>query len=101
MQLHPNARLTPRRAVGEIFFPGSGHQLDRLAPRAAVLAGGCLVRALAWASMGNTSEADLESWPLAVATLEQRYLDVRVVVPGHGDPGGPELLAHTRELLGK
>jgi hypothetical protein len=51
--------------------------------------------------MGNTTQADLEGWPRAIATLQQRYRDVRVVVPGHGEPGGPELLVHTRELLGK
>jgi len=89
---------------GELFFPGAGHTTDNstIWLRATrVLAGGCLVRASAATTMGNTRQADLESWPHAIATLQQRYPDVHVVVPGHGEPGGPELLAHTRELLGK
>jgi metallo-beta-lactamase class B len=89
---------------GELFFPGSGHTADNAAVwlrETRVLAGGCLVRATAATSMGNTSEADVENWPRAVIALQQRYPDVRIVVPGHGDPGGPELLSHTRELLGK
>lgn len=89
---------------GELFFPGAGHTTDNSTVwlRATrVLAGGCLVRASASTTMGNTSEGDLEGWPQAIATLQQRYPDVRVVVPGHGEPGGRDLLAHTRELLGK
>jgi hypothetical protein len=51
--------------------------------------------------IGNTSEADLEGGPRAIATLRQRDRNVRVVVPGDGEPGGPELRAPTRELLGE
>jgi glyoxylase-like metal-dependent hydrolase (beta-lactamase superfamily II) len=90
--------------AGEIFFPGAGHTRDNSTVwlrETRVLAGGCLVRALAATDMGNTSEADLASWPRAIAALQERYPDVRVVVPGHGEPGGPELLAHTRALLGE
>ena len=89
---------------GELFFPGPGHTADNATvwlQENRVLAGGCLVRALTATSMGNTSEADLESWPRAIAALQARYPDVGIVVPGHGEPGGPELLAHTRELLRK
>jgi metallo-beta-lactamase class B len=89
---------------GEILFPGPGHTADNSTVwlrESRVLVGGCLVRASATTTMGNTSQADLDSWPRAIATLQQRYRDVRVVVPGHGEPGGSELFAHTRELLGK
>jgi glyoxylase-like metal-dependent hydrolase (beta-lactamase superfamily II) len=89
---------------GELLFPGSGHTADNSTvwlSETRVLAGGCLVRESASTTMGNTSQADLEGWPRAIATLQQRYRDVSVIVPGHGEPGGLELLAHTRELLGK
>lgn len=89
---------------GEVFFPGPAHTVDNATvwlQETRVLAGGCLVRASAATSMGNTSEADLEGWPRAVAALQERYPDIAIVVPGHGEPGGPGLLAHTRELLGK
>ena len=35
----------------------------------------------------------------AIVELEQRYPAASIVVPGHGDPGGLELLVHTRALL--
>jgi glyoxylase-like metal-dependent hydrolase (beta-lactamase superfamily II) len=89
---------------GEVFFPGPAHTVDNATvwlQETRVLAGGCLVRASAATSMGTTSEADLEGWPRAVAALQERYSSAAIVVPGHGEPSGPDLLAHTRELLGK
>jgi metallo-beta-lactamase class B len=90
--------------AGELYFPGPAHTADNTTVWLAetrILAGGCMVRAVAATSLGNTSEADLESWPRAVAALQARYRHVRIVVPGHGEPGGPELLTHTRALLEK
>ena len=37
--------------------------------------------------------------PNAVGRLQKRYSQTELVVPGHGEPGGRELLAHTLELL--
>lgn len=64
-----------------------------------ILFGGCLVRGWSAKSMGNTSDADLASWPGAISFLQLHYPAPILVVPGHGDPGGPELLAHTVRLL--
>ena len=104
---HPVTSAFPLDGVGvsgELFFPGPGHTVDNATVwlrDSQVLVGGCLIRAMAATSTGNTSEADLGGWPAAVAALQRRYPDARIVVPGHGEPGGPELLAHTRELLQK
>ena len=90
--------------AGELFFPGPAHTVDNGTvwleqPR--ILVGGCMVRAAAADALGNVSEADVANWPRAVAALQERYPNARIVVPGHGEPGGPELLVHTRELLGQ
>jgi glyoxylase-like metal-dependent hydrolase (beta-lactamase superfamily II) len=87
---------------GEVYHPGPAHTVDNVTvwlrePR--VLVGGCPVRAAEVTSMGNTEEADLKGWPIAIRALQVRYPNVRIVLPGHGDPGGPELLTHTLELL--
>ncbi len=37
-------------------------------------------------------------WAASIARVQAAYPDARLVLPGHGDAGGPELLAHTREL---
>ena len=52
-------------------------------------------------SLGNTREADVASWPGAMIALQNRYPDVQLVLPGHGEPGTVALLTHTVELLVK
>ena len=48
---------------------------------------------------GNLSDAVLAAWPATLDSLLVRFPDARIVVPGHGAPGGPELIRHTKALL--
>ncbi len=95
-------RLDALGVPGELFFPGPGHTVDNAVvhlEEPAVLAGSCMVRAAASTSVGNLRDADLSSWPASIRALQRRYGRARVVVPGHGEPGGVELLGHTLDLL--
>ena len=86
----------------ELRFFGPGHTLDNIVvwiPDTQVLFAGDVVRSAGARSLGNVREADLEHWPATLDALEHAYGAARVVVPGHGAPGGPELLQHTRGLL--
>jgi metallo-beta-lactamase class B len=86
----------------ELFYPGPGHAPDNLVawlPQQRVLFGGCLVKGADATTLGNIDDADLKQWPVAVRTVAARYPKAAVVVPGHGQWGGSELLAHTLELL--
>lgn len=87
----------------EVFHPGAGHSPDNLVvwvPSARVLFGGCAVKAADAPSLGNLQHADVGSWPRAITRITARYGDqARIVVPGHGAPGGRALLDHTRDLL--
>mgnify|MGYP001037352982 CR=1 FL=1 len=86
----------------EVFYPGHGHAPDNLAvyvPKAKVLFGGCAVHELARHNAGNTSHADLALWPVSVARILQRYPEAETVIPGHGLPGGQELLTHTIDVV--
>ncbi len=83
------------------FFPGAAHAPDNLVvyiPAQRVLFGGCMVRALD-AGLGPLGEADLKSWQLAIQRVSEKFPDATLIVPGHGEPGGRELLAHTRALV--
>lgn len=85
----------------ETFFPGHGHAPDNLVvylPDLGVLFGGCMVRA-ATDGLGFLGDADVSSWRSAIQRVIERFPAARLVVPGHGEPGGRELLTHTRELL--
>ncbi|MBT1065190.1 subclass B1 metallo-beta-lactamase [Bowmanella sp. Y26] len=86
----------------ELFYPGHGHAPDNLAvyvPEARVLFGGCAVHELARQNAGNTSHADLAEWPVSVTRILQQYPKAELVIPGHGLPGGQDLLTHTIEIV--
>ncbi len=85
-----------------LFYPGAGHTVDNIVtwiPDGKVLFGGCLVKAGDAKTLGNTTEADLAAWPATLAKVKSRFPEIRLIVPGHGDPGGPGLIEHTLELL--
>lgn len=86
----------------ELRFPGGGHTRDNIVvwvPDAGLLFGGCLVKSAGATGLGYTGEADLPAWPTTIRTVADLYPSARIVVPGHGAPGGPELLTHTLDLL--
>lgn len=86
----------------EVFYPGPAHTTDNLVvwlPGAGVLFGGCMVRAASATSAGNTAHGDVVAWHAALVDLAARYAQAAIVVPGHGETGGLELLEHTAGLL--
>jgi glyoxylase-like metal-dependent hydrolase (beta-lactamase superfamily II) len=77
-----------------VLFVGGGHSADNLVVHFAdrgVLFGGCMVRS--HPGLGNTADADLEHW--AASAEAALVLAPRLVIPGHGEPGGSELLTTT------
>lgn len=86
----------------EVAFPGAGHAPDNLFvwfPERRLLFGGCALRAAAARGTGNLDDADLASWAAALVTIEAAYGAADRVVPGHGEPGGADLLGHTLALV--
>jgi metallo-beta-lactamase class B VIM len=85
----------------EVFYPGPAHTRDNVVvwvPAARVLHGGCAVRAGDATVLGNLADADVAAYAGSIRRVLARYPKAEVVVPGHGDPGGRELLEHTVEL---
>jgi len=87
-----------------VMYPGPGHTMDNIVvwlPRARVLAGGCAVKSADSTNLGYIDEADLAAWPDSMRRLLAALpADGPIVaVPGHGDPGGRELIEHTIGLL--
>jgi glyoxylase-like metal-dependent hydrolase (beta-lactamase superfamily II) len=83
-------------------YHGGAHTADNIVvwiPAEKVLFGGCAVRSARSTKMGNVREAVLEEWPGTIDAIEEAYGYARVIVPGHGAPGGRELLENTRKLL--
>ena len=49
--------------------------------------------------IGNLSDAKLEEWYPTIQKVITKFFDVKIVIPGHGQIGGKELLEHTSRLL--
>lgn len=86
----------------EVYFPGAGHTADNVVvylPQQKILFGGCFVKDAQSKNLGNIADADLESWPVAIRNVQQRYPKAKLVVPSHGPWGDRSLLSHTLKLL--
>jgi len=87
--------------VVSVFYPGSGHTEDNIVvwlPKEKILFGGCFVKSLHTKHLGNTEDAVISEWSNSIQKVINRYPDIKLVVPGHGDVGGISLLTHTQKL---
>jgi len=103
----PNYGITSsfEHAVGQkkviSMFVGEGHTKDNLIgyfSDEGILFGGCLVKATGSAK-GNLEDANTTEWPKTVEKLRILVPQVKIVIPGHGKPGGEELLDYTVDLF--
>ncbi len=80
---------------------GEAHTQDNIVvwlPLEKVLFGGCMVKSLD-AGKGNLADANVAAWPATIEAIQAAFPDVAIVIPGHGAPGGPELLDYTIRLF--
>ena len=81
---------------------GGGHSFDNITvwmPHQKILFGGCLVKSLDSRGLGNLSDAVVSDWDATIERLMDAYTGIEVVIPGHGDFGGVDLLTHTIKLV--
>lgn len=85
----------------ELYFPGAGHTRDNIVvwlPHHRVLFGGCLLKSVTSADLGNLADAVLADWAGSVQRVQTRYPTAKIVIPGHGVTSGNPV-AHTLALL--
>jgi metallo-beta-lactamase class B len=83
---------------------GAGHTFDNITvwiPDKKILFGGCLIKSMYSEGLGNLSDAVLDEWDMTVKKVLKQYPGVHIVIPGHGNYGGSELLTHSIELVEK
>lgn len=84
-------------------YHGPGHTADNMVayvPKDHLLFGGCLVKSLG-SGRGNLADADTAQWSNTIRSILSRYPELQKVIPGHGEPGGVELLLYTEEMFKK
>ena len=81
-------------------FLGEAHTSDGIVvwvPSERVLFGGNGVRNKnGW--VGNVADANLGAWAQTIRRIRKHYGDAKHVIPGHGKPGGSDLLDYTERL---
>ena len=85
----------------ELHYLGEGHTKDNIVAYFSedqVLFGGCLIKANG-AGKGNLDDANVEEWPRSVTSIKNGFPGVKIVIPGHGKVGGPELFDYTIDLI--
>ena len=83
------------------YYPGEAHTLDNIItwiPSEKTIFGGCMVKSMN-AGKGNLADANVEAWPGTIERIKSFCPSARIVVPGHGDAGGQELLDYTIALF--
>lgn len=97
-------RLNIGDAYVENWYLGAGHSFDNIISYIKgekTLFGGCLIKAN-HANKGSLTDADVEEWPKTVQKIKNQFADeLHLVIPGHGNPGGIELLDYTIDLFKK
>jgi len=84
-----------------VMYPGGGHTQDNIVvydELSRIVFGGCLIRPGNSRSLGFTGDSDLEYWSQAANNVAMAFPKVKIVVPSHGKPGGPEVLTNTIEI---
>jgi metallo-beta-lactamase class B len=80
---------------------GESHTPDHIVtwvPDEKILYGGCMVKALD-AGRGYLGDANLQQWSATVSKVKKAFPDARIVIPGHGNSGGVDLLDYTIKMF--
>ncbi len=92
-------------SVGKTYvivkYFGHGHTKDNVVgyfPKENILFGGCLIKELQ-ATKGYLGDANIGEWSTTVEKVKQHYPNAKIVIPGHGEIGGKELLDYTINLF--
>ena len=98
---------TLRLRVGKEFirceYYGEGHSRDNIVgwvPAEKILFGGCMIKAMD-AGRGYLGDANLSEWSNTVKRVRSKHGMATIVIPGHGNYGGPALLDYTIKMFEK
>lgn len=82
-----------------VIYPGPAHSPENVVvylPQRGILFGGCMIKSMDAKDLGFTGHANVPQWPNSAQTILE--LNPLMVIPGHGEPGGPELIEHTIQM---
>ncbi len=86
------------------YYLGAAHSLDNIVvwiPSEKILFPGCMAKSTSSKDLGNTADGDLATYSKTIDAVIAKFPGAKIVIPGHGQYGGLELLTHTRGLAVK
>ena len=86
------------------YYPGPAHSTDNIVvwlPTEKILFAGCMIKSADAPDLGNTADGNLKAYPETIEWVIKKFSDAVIVIPGHGKPGGKELIKHTLVLAKK
>lgn len=84
------------------YYPGGGHTEDNIVVYLNdydILFAGCLVKDMDSDQIANIADANVLEWVKSLHNVANEFPDAEVLVPGHGEAAGFEILAHTVEVV--
>jgi metallo-beta-lactamase class B len=87
-----------------LYYFGAAHSLDNIViwiPSERILFPGCMCKSLNSENLGNIADGDLKEYPKTIAKVINKFNFAKIVIPGHGQIGGFDLLLHTKELTAR
>ncbi len=82
-------------------YYGEAHTRDNIIsyfPEENLIYGGCMIKSLN-ATKGNLADANVAEWSKTVSKIKKAYPKIKIVIPGHGEYGGSDLLDYTISLF--
>jgi len=86
------------------YYLGAAHSLDNIVvwiPSEEILFAGCMIKSINSKDLGNTADGDLIAYPKTIESLIKKFPNAKIVIPGHGQFGGLDLISHTIDMATK
>jgi metallo-beta-lactamase class B len=83
------------------YYLGAAHTIDNIViwiPSEQILFADCMIKELKAKDLGFTGDGDLISYPMTLKKVKDKFLYAKIVIPGHGEFGGFDLIEHTIDL---
>jgi metallo-beta-lactamase class B len=83
------------------YYFGPAHSMDNIIvwlPDEKILFPGCMVKEMRSNNLGNIADGNVKEYPNTIQKVINKFPTAKIVIPGHGQIGGIELLRHTIEL---
>ena len=86
----------------QTYYPGKGHTEDNIViwlEKEKILFGGCFVKSIENDNIGNIADADVKVWPKSIENLQNKFPNIKLVIPGHFKWSDSKSLKHTLKIL--